>query len=212
MKKMLCLVVILLLISCKKKEIEPHPCLDGKCETSFWIEGPSQGKTDANGYTHIKWIGVNYFSIKGKLAELNPKYIVNGVPLIETTFDSDYWVVFDTIKYSTPMYSVLGWYSDKQFNNPIPIGSYTYTLKDVAQIQPPLNIAGYQINPYTCFNCSYSSSLFGTYSKYNYAPKQNMFLSKYMKNDTANVYIRVVYNSDMGSRVTKESSFKIVFD
>jgi hypothetical protein len=212
MKRILCLVVILLLISCKKKEIKPHPCLDGKCETSFWIEGPSQGKIDANGYTHIKWIGANYFSIKGKLAELSPEYVVNGVPLIETTFDSDYWVVFDTIKYSTPMYSVLGWYSDKQFNNPIPIGSYTYTLKDVAQIQPPLNIAGYQISPHTCFNCSYSSSLFGTYSKYNYAPKQNMFLSKYMKNDTANVYIRVVYNSDMGSRVTKETSLKIVFD
>lgn len=211
MKKMLCLVVILL-ISCKKQNIKVCPCLDGECETSFWIEGSSQGKIDVNGYTHIKWIGANYFSVKGKLAELSPEYVVNGVPLIETTFDSDYWVIFDTIKYSTPMYSVLGWYSDKQFNNPISIGNYTYTLKDMAQIHPPLNIAGYQINPHTCFDCSYSSTLFGTYSKYNYTPKQNMFLSKYMKNDTANIYIKVIYNNDAGPRVIKETSLKVVFD
>tara|TARA_R110000868_G_scaffold140437_2_gene355991 strand:- start:1645 stop:2280 length:636 start_codon:yes stop_codon:yes gene_type:complete len=211
MKKVLYLAAVLL-ISCKKQEIKPYPCLDGTCETNFWIEGPSKGKTDLNGYTHIKWIGANYFSIRGKLAELHPKYIINGVPLIETTFDSDYWVLFDTIKFTTPMYSVLGWYSDKQFNTPISIGNYTYTLKNIAEIHPPLNIAGYQISNRTCFDCPYSSSLFGTYSKYNYAPKQNMFLSKYMKNDTANVYIEVLYNSDMGSSVTKKISFKIIFD
>ena len=211
MKKVLCLAIVLL-ISCKKQEIKPYPCLDGTCETSFWIEGPSQGKIDINGYTHIKWAGANYFSIKGKLAELNPEYVVNGVPLIETTFDSDYWVLFDTIKFTTPMYSVLGWYSDKQFNTPISIGNYTYTLKNIAEIHPPLNIAGYQISSHTCFNCSYSSSLFGTYSKYSYAPKQNMFLSKYMKNDTDHVFIKVLYNSDMGKREIKEHTFNIIFD
>jgi hypothetical protein len=211
MKKMLCLAIVLL-ISCEKQKIKPYPCLDGTCETKFWIEGPSPSSIDANNYTHVKWVGVNYFSIKGKLAELNSEYVINKVPLIEVTYDSDYWVIFDTIKFTTPMYSVLGWYNDKQFNTPIPIGNYTYTLKDISNIHPPLNIAGYQINSHACWECPYFPTILGTHSKYNYTPKQNLYLSKYMKNDTAQIFIKVVYNSDIGKREIKEHIFNIIFD
>jgi len=210
MKNIVALGIVIALFSCKKENLKSScPCIDGTCETKFTIEN---GTTDNNGYTHIKWNGANYFTVKGELAELSPEYIVNNVPLIETTFDSDYWVVFDTIKYTTSMYSPLGWYTDKQFNNPISVGNHTYTLKTIAQVQPPINITGYQINPNTCFDCPYSSTLFGSYSKYTYSPKHNYFLSKYMKGDTAGVFIKVVYNSDIGPRTEKIVNFKIIFE
>jgi hypothetical protein len=63
-----------------------------------------------------------------------------------------------------------------------------------------------------CWDCAYTETIIGTHSKYNYSPQQNMFLSKYMKGDTATVFIEVIYNSDVGVSVTKELQLKIVFD
>jgi hypothetical protein len=213
MKKVVLGLLVLVAFSCKKKNLSPKsPCVDGTCETQVLISNPSTSYKDGNGYWHVKWFGPNYFTVNCKLAELKPEYIVNKVPLVECNFDSDYWIIFDTLKYTTPMYSYLGWFNDKQFNNPIAIGNYTYTLKDVSNIHPPLNMAGYQLNKHICWDCPYTHTLFGTHSKYNYEPKQNMFLDKSMKGDTANVWIEVVYNSDIGDRDVKNIQIKIVFD
>jgi hypothetical protein len=43
------------------------------------------------------------------------------------------------------MYSFLGWFNDNGLNNPIPIGSYVYTMNDLINLHPPLNVVGYQI-------------------------------------------------------------------
>ena len=50
--------------------------------------------------------------------------MLNGVPLIETQFDSDYWVALDNLRFTVPTYSVFSWFTGGGFNNPIPIGRY----------------------------------------------------------------------------------------
>jgi hypothetical protein len=62
------------------------------------------------------------------LSELKPEYVINKIPLIETQYDSDYWIIFDTLSFTVPMYSYMGWFNDKKFNTPISIGNKTYTM------------------------------------------------------------------------------------
>jgi hypothetical protein len=212
MKKLLAiLLVTTTLISCKKKPLEPTEVCPGGCITNYTISSPS-ATLQSDGYWHVKHIGANYFQVIGNLSELNSKYVVNGVPLIEVNFDSDYWVLFDSIQYKIPMYSYLSWFSDSQFNNPISIGTHTYTLKSVSNIHPPLNIAGYQINKHMCWDCPYTSTLLGTHSKYTYKPKQNFFFDNEMIGDTAHIYIETIFNSDIGSREKQNTVLKVIFE
>lgn len=208
-------VVASFLLACSKEELpNPYPCLDGSCDAEFQIDPlVSPGVyQDANSYWHIKYWGPKYFTIKGKLDELNPQYVVNKVPLIETQYDSDYWVVFDTIHYKVPIYSVLSWFNDQNYNTPLPVGNLEYSLTDIAQLQPPLNIAGYQIQKNFCWTCPYAKTLLGTYSKYNYTPRQQFFLDQDMVGDTLKVMTKTIFNNDVGERVIKEKEFKIIVD
>lgn len=211
MKNLIILLALSTLVSCKKKAIEPEEVCPGGCNSDFTISSPS-ATFQSDGYWHVKHIGANYFTVKGNLTQLDPKYVVNKVPLVEVNFDSNYWVIFDTIQYTVPMYSYLSWYTDKQFNNPIPIGTYTYTLKDVAKIHPPLNIVGYQINPHMCWDCPYTETLLGTTSRYTYTPEQKVFFSKDMKGDTATIFIQTIFNSDIGEREVNNTQLKVIFE
>ena len=201
--------------ACSPEEISsPYPCLDGDCDAYFEIDplvSPGVYQDD-NGYWHIEHQGYNYFTIKGQLDELHPDYVVNGVPLVETLFDSDYWVWIDGITFTVPLYSVLGYFTGGGYLNPIPVGNLTYTIEDMAQNHPPLNITGYQINKNQCLDCPYSETLIGTYSKYNYTPQQQIFFDNEMVGDTAKVFIKSTFNSDLGQRVEIEKEFKIVFE
>ena len=201
-----------LLASCSKEEINPYayPCLDGDCDTVFYIDPlVSPGVyEDENGYWHVEHQGFNYFTIKGNTSELHPDYVVNGVPLIETIFDSNYWVWIDNITFTVPLYSVLSYFTDGEYNNPIPVGNLTYTIEDMANIHPPLNIAGYSVNPHQCFDCPYSSTLIGTYSKYNTHPQQQIFFDNEMVGDTATVFIKTMFNSE----ISVEKEFNIIFE
>jgi hypothetical protein len=205
------LAFLVSIASCKQVVDEGiYPCVDGNCDGVFTIP---VSRHDSNDYYHVKWSGYNYFQINGKLDVLNDQYIVNGVPLIETGFDSDYWVFFDTIRFRYPLYSYLGVYSNKRYNDPIPIGSATYTLVDITNLYPPLNIAGYQVQKkFTGWDKPYALTMLGSYSKYTYTPTQNIFISKEMAGDTASIFIRVKFNSDAGRRVTKDYRFNIVFE
>lgn len=216
MKLFFCLLIIATIcFSCSTKEpSKPYPCLDGSCEAIFKIDPlVSPGVyQDANGYWHIEHYGLNYFTIEGRLDELHPDYVINGVPLVEVGYDSNYWVAFDSITFTIPVYSFLSWFTDEEFNSPISIGNYTYTLTNIAQIQPPLNIAGYTISPHTCWGCPYAPTLFGTYSKYNYHPRQEFFFDNEMAGDTAKVFIKTVFNSDVGRNVEIENELNIIFE
>ena len=170
MSRLLILGIGFLLASCSKEEINPSStCIDGDCNGRFYIDELVQPNAyqDDNGYWHIEHWGPNYFTIRGELDELNEAYEVNEVPIIETHYDSDYWIAFDSLSFTIPTYSVLSWFTDGEFNNPIPVGTMTYTLTDIVQIQAPLNIAGYQINRNFCWDCPYAETILGTYSKYN---------------------------------------------
>ena len=70
---------------------------------------------------------------------------------------------------------MLSWFTGGGYNNPIPIGNIEYTLDDMAQQHAPLNIAGYQINKNFCWECPYAKTLIGSYSKYNYNPRQMFY-------------------------------------
>lgn len=199
-----------LLASCSKEEISPYPCLDGDCNALFFIDEQVQPNAyeDVNGYWHIEFYGPKYFTIRGELDIMTDEYVINGTPLIETIYDSDYWVAFDTIQFTIPTYSVLGWFN--QWGNPIPIGNTTYTLTDIAQIQPPLNIAGYSINEDFDFTHPSAKSMLGTRSKYNYSPRQQFYLDNEMIGDTLKVFTKTLFNTDVGERVEIENDFKII--
>lgn len=208
------LAFLLGVVGCEVESPKPYPCLDGNCDSQFLIDTlVSPGSYLASdGYWRVKYSGLNYFTIQGKLDELDPYYVINKVPLIETVFDSDYWVVFDSLKWTSPMYSVLSWFSDQTYNTPIPIGNLTYTLTQVAQLHPPLNIAGYQLPKHFCYDCPYAPTILASYSKYNYTPKQQIFLDNEMVGDTAQIFIKVLFNNDSGFRVEQEHVIKVIFE
>ena len=192
-KLLLILGLGFLLASCSKEEINPYPCLDGECNTFFEIDPlVSPGVyQDNNGYWHVEHQGINYFTIQGQLDEIHPDYIVNGVPLVETAYDSDYWIWINGITFTVPLYSILGYFINGNYNNPIPVGNLTYTIEDMAQNHPPLNIVGYSYNP----NSDVES--LGTYSKYNYTPRKPIFYDNQMVGDTAKILIETKYPQDI---------------
>ena len=193
-----------LLTSCSKEEITPYPCLDGDCSINFEIAPlVSPGVyQDENGYWHIEHQGYNYFTIQGQLDELHNDYYVNGVPLVETIFDSNYWVWINSITFTVPLYSVLGFFTNGDFLNPIPVGNLVYTITDMAQNFPPLNIAGYSYNPDS------EENVLGSFSKYNLEPRQQIFFDTQMVGDTASVFIKTIYPQN----IEIENQIKIIFE
>ena len=210
MKKLLIIGFVFLLASCSKEDITLGVCVDGDCTARFFIDELVQPNAyqDENGYWHIEFYGPKYFTIRGELDEVNT--VVNNVPLIMTEYDSDYWVAFDSINFTVPTYSVLSWFTGGGYNNPVPVGNMEYTLTDLAQIQPPLNIAGYQINKHFCWECPYAKTLLGTRSRYTYEPRQQFYLDNEMVGDTLQVFMKTTFNIDLGDSQIVEESFKII--
>ena len=210
MKKLLIIGFVFLLASCSKEDITLGVCVDGDCTARFFIDELVQPNAyqDENGYWHIEFYGPKYFTIRGELDEINA--VVNNVPLIMTEYDSDYWVAFDSINFTVPTYSVLSWFTGGGYNNPVPVGNMEYTLTDLAQIQPPLNIAGYQINKHFCWECPYAETLLGTRSRYTYEPRQQFYLDNEMVGDTLQVFMKTTFNIDLGDSQIIEESFKII--
>ena len=211
MKKAIYVFLLFIFFSCSTEE-ETSICYpQEQCSAQFWIDPlVSPGVyEDENGYWHIEHQGYNYFTIKGQLSEAELAE-VNGVPLVETIFDSNYWVWINGITFTVPLYSVLGYFTGGGYNNPIPVGNLTYTIEEMAQTHPPLNIVGYQINPNQCLDCPYSPTLIGTRSKYNYTPQQQIFFDNQMKGDTAKIMIEARFGEM--SDETIETEFNIIFN
>lgn len=213
MKKLLIIGFVSLLASCSKEDITLGVCVDGDCNAQFFIDEQVQPNAyqDENGYWHIEFYGPKYFTIRGELDELSTA-VVNGVPLVMTEYDSDYWVAFDSIHFTVPTYSVLSWFTGGGYNNPVPVGNLEYTLTDLAQIQPPLNIAGYQLSKHFCWECPYAETLLGTRSRYTYEPRQQFYLDNEMVGDTLQVFVKSTFNIDLGDRQVVEESFKIIVE
>jgi hypothetical protein len=210
MKKNIILLGLLMFSSCSKEKIYETPC-NGDCDTSYEVLYKNTPIfPNSNGHYEIDWDGLNYFQIEGQLSELKDTYVINGVPLIEANFDSDYWVVFDTLQFQIPMYSYLGWFNDQGLNQPISIDTFTLTLSNLIDLHPPTNVAGYQIPKYFCIECPYAPTLLGSHSKYTYTPKQNFMIDNEIIGDTINVFIETIFNSDVGNREVIEDQLKVI--
>jgi hypothetical protein len=215
MKKLILISTLIALASCswlgiEEKEAEVYPCLDGNCDAVFEFDPQStKAIKDQNGYWHVEYWGPKYFTIKGKLDELNPKYVLNKTPLVEAHWDSDYWITFDGISFKIPIYSVLSWFNDKAFKDPIPVGTRTITLNNIDF--GITNLAGYSINKATCWDCPSAVRILGKYT-YGYDTQQSFFMDNYMVGDTLRVMVKVTFNTDLGPREVVEKKFDIIVD
>ena len=204
------LSILLAFSSCTKEAIVQTPC-NGDCETSYGVIYKNNLiSPNVDGYYEVEWDELNYFQISGYLTPLNDDYVLNGVPLIEAKFDSDYWVVLDSLTFQTPMYSYLGWFNSNSLNDPIAVGNMIITLNDMISLYPPLNVVGYQIPRYFDVDHPAAHTLLGTYSKYTYQPTQNIFLDNEMVGDTINLFIETQLNTDMGETEIIEDKIMVI--
>ena len=207
--------LLILFASCHQAEYPDfYPCEDGNCNSYFEIDSevsPGAYK-DINGYWHVKFNGTKYFTVKGQLDRLHENFVVNDVPLVEVAYDTDYWIWIDNITFQIPVYSAFGLFSNSAYTQPIPIGNITYTMQDLAKNHPPLNIAGYQITDKTCMDCAYTPTLFNTYSKYTYRPRHMFNFIPEMVGDTATVFIKAKFNTDLGMRIENDVELKVIFE
>jgi hypothetical protein len=206
----------LVFISCSIEDLENnYPCPDGNCDAEFVIDTQQNPGSyqDAQGVWHVKHSGLNYFRIKGQTDPLIERYIVNGVPLIETGYDSNYFYTPTGITWTFPLYSYLGVFSNNNLTNPLPIGYGTYTLPQLVNDTSVSNLAGYEINRYFNFNHPAAQTMLQTYSKYNYTPTQHIPFFTYMVDQKVDIYIRVLWNSDFGGEnVRKFYKLSIIFE
>lgn len=213
MKKILLLGLSLLVLSCTAPAIEEGVCLTGDCGAEFWIDTAGHPGTykDGQGVWHIKYANLNYFTIKGGVSQLNPKYVVNNVPLIVTAFDSNMFYVPGNVTWTYPVYSYQGLWSSNQMNTPIAVGTKSYTFPQLADQTSIINLVGYTIQPHTDMyaNQSVVKSYFASYSKYTYEPQQSMAFFKDFIGKSATIYIDVVYGEN---KETVSKELKIVFE
>ena len=189
------LIVSLLVFSCTPEEIEPNVCLNGDCGAEFWVDTLGHPGTyqDAQGVWHVKHANLDYFTIKGKVNELDPHYVINGVPLVSTGFDSNFFYTLGNVIWTYPVYSFLGLWSSNQMNTPIAVGTQTYTFPQLVQQSTILNLAGYEIqrNPNVNVNHPAYRTYFARYSSYTYRPQQSMAFFDDFEGRTASIYIEV---------------------
>lgn len=213
MKKFIYLIVILLVLSsCTVGTSTSQVCQDGSCDAEFWVDtnvSPGSYKDD-KGVWHIEYSGLKYFTLKGSVDQLMPDYVVNGVPLVETGYDSNFFFTTENVQWTFPVYSFLGLFSNNTLTTAIPYGSRT---KTIPQIQADginiTNLVGYQITKVTTFDKPYSSSLLSTYSKYNYTPKQQMVYLPSFVGKTADIYVKVAWGEGVEKR---EYKIKVIFE
>ena len=112
MKKLLLSLSIISLFSCTKETIHQDVCINGNCDATHIVVYKNQEIfPNGNGHYEIEWDGLNYFQIKGALTPMNDQYVINGVPLVETIYDSNYWILINGITFTVPLYSVLGYFT-----------------------------------------------------------------------------------------------------
>jgi len=213
MKTLLFYFVLIFQVSCKKQEVIPPLC-DGGCDAVFYIDKSSNPDAyiGSDGHWRVKWQGFNYFTVKGDLTNMTTGNEINGVPNVETWFDSDYWLTIGGLTYKTPMYSAFhGYFNDQDLSTPLSIGDKEYTILEWNRSHSSYNIIGYEIQKYTCFNCPYSPTLFGVKSKYTYEPQISVFFDERMIGDTVNIHIKIHYlGAVSGERFDKQ--IKVIFE
>lgn len=213
LKILFLLLLSLFVFSCSTPEIEPDVCLNGNCGAEFWVDTQGHPGTyqDGQGVWHIKHAGLNYFTVKGTVNELDPHYVINGIPLVSVGFDSNFFYTPGNVIWTYPVYSYLGLWSSNQMNTPIPVGTQTYTFPQLIGQTSIMNLTGYTIqrNPNVNVNHPAYKTYFATYSKYTYRPQQSMTFFTDFIGRTATIYIEVTLGENKKT-VLKE--LKVMFE
>jgi len=213
MKKVLLLLGLLFTFTaCSIDPVSPNVCQDGSCDASFYVDpaiNPGSYQ-DANNVWHVKYSGRKYFTVKGTIDKLSSDYVVNGVPLVETGFDSDFFFTPENIQWTYPVYSFLGLTSNSTLTTAIPYGYVTMTLPQILNNTSVTNLVGYEMNSHTTFDKPYSPTLLSTYSKYNYTPQHSMIYLPSFVGKTAEIYIRVIWGE--GNSETHFYKMKVIFE
>ena len=213
MKKIIIALVLISLAGCTNEQPEQPVCLNGDCYGDFYIDTLGHPGTylDSQGVWHIKHAGLNYFTVKGNLSPLDPHYIINGVPLVVTAYDSNFFYTLGNVIWTYPVYSFLGLWSSNQMNTPIPIGTQTYTFPQLVQQTTIENLAGYEIqhNPNVNVNHPAYQSYFATYSSYTYTPQQSMVFFNDFIGKSATIYIEISFGEN---KATVNRELKVVFE
>jgi hypothetical protein len=154
---------------------------------------------------------LNYFTVKGTVNELDPHYVINGIPLVSVGFDSNFFYTPGNVIWTYPVYSYLGLWSSNQMNTPIPVGTQTYTFPQLIGQTNIMNLTGYTIqrNPNVNVNHPAYKTYFATYSKYTYRPQQSMTFFTDFIGRTATIYIEVTLGENKKT-VLKE--LKVMFE
>lgn len=213
MKKVLLLLGLLFTFAaCSLEPVSLNVCQDGSCDASFYIDPAINPGTyqDANNVWHVKYSGHKYFTVKGALDGLSSDYVVNGVPLVETGFDSDFFFTPENIQWTYPVYSFLGLTSNSTLTTAIPYGYVTMTLPQILNNTSVTNLVGYEMNSHTTFDKPYSPTLLSTYSKYNYTPQHSMIYLPSFVGKTAEIYIRVIWGE--ANSETHFYKMKVIFE
>ena len=213
MKNILKVFILILLSSCSTNSPKQDVCLNGDCFGSFYVDTIGHPGTylDSQGVWHIKHAGLNYFTIKGNLSELDPHYVINRVPLVVTAYDSNFFYIPGNVIWTYPVYSFLGLWSSNQMNTPIPYGTNTYTFPQLVKQTTIENLAGYEIqrNPNVNVNHPAYPTYFATYSRYTYRPQQSMVFFPDFIGKTATIYIQITFGENKEA-IDKE--LKVVFE
>jgi len=213
MKKILIAIALISFFGCTSDQLEQPVCLNGDCYGDFYIDTLGHPGTyqDSQGIWHIKHAGLNYFTVKGNLSTLDPHYVINGVPLVVTGYDSNFFYLPGNVIWTYPVYSFLGLWSSNQMNTPIPIGTQTYTFPQLVTQTSIMNLAGYEIqrNPNVNVNHPAYQTYFATYSRYTYRPQQSMVFFTDFIGKSATIYIEITFGED---KVSINKELKVVFE
>jgi hypothetical protein len=178
--------------------ITPEPCQE--CTTSYRVDTLQHPDTYfVDGYWHLQYSGLNYFQIIGQLDSIHPRYVINGVPLLEVVFDSDTWYVFDTIAMQIPLYSPFtSQYTSPSFRYPLAVGDTTIYITNPNYI---INAVGYSFGSTNFVNAMHT-----------YQPRCEVMVFEEMVGDTITVYTKTRYNYDTGIQKVVNDTIKVIVE
>ena len=196
-------------------KIYPEAC-PGGCETELWIDNLTQPNayTDDNGFTHIEYNGGSYFTVKMQVSEVDDEYSINGIPLIQTRWDSDYFVILENLQLAVSYYRPFGLWT-QGFAQPIANMHTTINLNDALGMYGMTNIVGYTLDDNTCLECPYSDELFGVTTQVNSrdnTTQNSIYLNEGMVGDTLTIYTeaKFAYDNLYGREEIVKDSLRII--
>ena len=92
----------------------------GDCLTEVYPNQVNQPNAflDDNGFWHIEWYGATYSNWDVEYSGINDSFKVNGIPLIKSSFVTDFWYTLNSVGLMTSYYSLWGDFS-QGFQNAI---------------------------------------------------------------------------------------------